>query len=72
MSASTTDRTFTHADFGKEVRVEQYENNEVHLVFVATSEEKATNLADELLAALSSGSLNLTLMGTPTSVEVLQ
>jgi hypothetical protein len=60
-------RSFTNPNVGKEVRIEQY-GREVHLIFKASSEDKADKLVNDLLAQLKSGALNLTLMGKPTSV----
>lgn len=62
-----TDRMFSHPSFGKEVRVEIH-GREVHLVFVGNTAEYADELADDLLAQLKSGAINLTLMGKPTSI----
>ncbi len=61
------DRAFTNPDYGREVRVEVM-GDEVALVFVATSNAKANDLAERLLAQLKSGSINLTLMGMPTKI----
>lgn len=61
-------REFTHANFGKEARIEQ-QGREVRLIFVADSEAKAASLADMLLEQLKGGALNLTMMGRPTSIE---
>lgn len=63
-----TDRGFTHPNFGKQVRIEQF-GKEVHLIFVADSMGQSDSLCDFLLQQLKGGSLNITLMGKPTSVE---
>jgi hypothetical protein len=63
-----TDRQFSHPNFGKEVRLE-VRGREVKLIFVAGTEEKASDLAEKILDMLKKGSLNLTMMGEPTSVE---
>lgn len=63
-----TDRPFTHPNFGKEVRIEQY-GKEVHLIFVAGTEHQADGMVKTLLKQLKAGALNLTLMGKPTSIE---
>lgn len=62
-----TDRGFSHPNFGKEVRIEQY-GKEVHLIFVAGSQAQSDSMVETLLAQLKAGALNLTLMGKPTSV----
>lgn len=68
----TEDRGFSHSNFGKQVRIEQY-GCEVHLIFVAGSQAQSDSLCDELLRQLKDGALNLTLMGKATSVtEELQ
>lgn len=64
MSASA----FSHPNFGKEVRIEQYDR-EVHLIFVAGSMAQSDSMCEELLRQLKGGAVNLTLMGKPTSVE---
>ena len=61
------DRQFTNPDYGKEVRVEVMDN-EVALVFVASSNAKAEALAKNILDQLKSGSFNISLMGKPTKV----
>lgn len=43
-----TDRPFTHPNFGREVRIEQF-GREVHLIFVAGSDRQADSLVDTLL-----------------------
>ena len=63
-----SDRLFSHPNFGKEVRIEQY-GREVHLIFVAGSQAQSDSMCDELLRQLQGGAVNLTLMGKPTSVE---
>lgn len=60
-------RGFTHPDLGRETRVEQY-GREVRLIFVCGSEAKADDLVDALVRQLKAGSLNLSLMGKPTSI----
>lgn len=67
----TTDRGFTNPNFGSEARVEQY-GKEVHVVFVASTETQADDLTERILSQLKAGSLNITLMGKPTSVEKLR
>jgi hypothetical protein len=62
-----TDRMFTNPDYGKEVRVEVM-GDEVALVFVANSNAKAQALAENILAQLKAGSINITLMGKPTKI----
>jgi hypothetical protein len=64
---SKNDRQFTHPNFGTEVRVEVVDN-EVALVFVASSPDKAGHFADYLLEQLKSGAINITLMGKPTGI----
>ena len=61
------DRQFTNPDYGKEVRVEVMDN-EVALVFVASSNAKAEALAKNILAQLKQGAFNISLMGKPTKV----
>jgi hypothetical protein len=63
----TTDRQFTHPNFGKQARVE-LDGREVRLVFVAGNADQAESLADNILAQLRNGGVNITLMGKPTSV----
>ncbi len=60
-------RGFTNPNFGSEVRVEQ-RGREVHLIFVAATEAKANDLVDNILGQLRAGAINITMMGTPTSV----
>ncbi len=62
-----SDRQFTHPNLGKEVRVEVW-GNEVRLIFVCATEGKANSAADDILAQLQSGMLNVTLAGKPTSI----
>lgn len=65
-------KTFTHPNFGSEVRVEQYDR-EVHLIFVAATQQQSDSLCEELLRQLRGGAaVNLTLMGVPTSVTKVQ
>lgn len=63
-----TDRGFTHPNFGKQVRVEVW-GKEVRLVFTAGTLDQANDFAEHLVAQLTTGAINLTLMGKPTSVE---
>jgi hypothetical protein len=63
-----TDRGFTHPNFGSEARVEQY-GREVHIVFVAGTQEQSNSMCKSILAQLQAGALNITMMGKPTSVE---
>ena len=63
-----SDRQFTHPNFGKEVRIEQF-GNEVHLIFVAGTRRQSDSMCEELLRQLKSGAVNITLMGKPTSIE---
>lgn len=58
---------FTHPNFGKEVRIEQY-GREVHLIFKADTDRQADSLVETILAQLKNGAINLTMMGKPTSV----
>lgn len=58
---------FSHPNFGKEVRIEQY-GREVHLIFRAGTDQQADSLVETLLTQLKNGALNLTMMGKPTSV----
>lgn len=60
-------QAFSNPDFGNEVRVEQF-GREVRLTFVAGNTAKADALVETLLSQLKAGALNLTMMGTPTSV----
>lgn len=62
-----TDRGFTYPNFGHEARVE-VRGREVRLIFVASTEDRANDMADLLLHQLKSGAVNLTMMGRPTSV----
>ena len=63
-----TDRQFTHPNFGNEARVE-WNDREVHLIFVAGNAEKAESLAMSILDQLKAGAINITMMGRPTKVE---
>lgn len=64
-----TDRPFSHPNFGKEARIEQY-GREVHLIFVAGTKAQADDLVEVLLAQLKAGSLQITVMGsTPVITE---
>jgi hypothetical protein len=67
LAGGPPDRTFTNPDYGSEVRVEVM-GNEVALVFVAASDTKADALAKNILGQLKAGSINITLMGTPTKI----
>jgi len=62
-----TDRGFTHPNFGREARIEQY-GKEVHLVFVASTHEQADSMCDLLITQLKDGALNITLLGKPTKI----
>lgn len=63
-----SDRPFTHPNFGREVRIEQF-GREVHLIFVAGSDQQADSLVDTLLDQLKAGALNLTMMGGKPTVK---
>lgn len=63
----STDRLFTHPNFGKQARVEQH-GREVRLIFVAASEDKALDMAEYIVEQMRNGAINITLMGKPTSV----
>lgn len=63
-----SDRAFTHPNFGREVRIEQY-GTEVHLIFVAGTQAQADSMCEELLRQLKGGAVNLTMMGKPTSIR---
>lgn len=60
-------RGFTNPNFGKEVRVEQW-GREVHLIFVGETEAKAGDLVDTIVTQLRAGSINISMMGKPTSI----
>jgi hypothetical protein len=62
------DRQFTNPNFGSTARVEVH-GREVRLIFVASTEEKANDLAENMIGELKRGSITLTMMGKPTSVE---
>lgn len=62
------DREFTNPNVGNEVRVE-VEGLEVRLIFVASTVQKADNLARNILQQLKTGNLNITLMGKPSAIE---
>ena len=64
----STDRGFTHPNFGHEVRVEQ-RGREVSVIFVAGTADQAESLCETILSQLKAGALNITLMGKPTSVS---
>jgi hypothetical protein len=61
-------KAFSHPNFGKEVRIEQY-GNEVHLIFVAGSRAQSDSMCDALLRQLKGGAVNITVMGEPTSIQ---
>jgi hypothetical protein len=63
-----SDRTFSHPNFGTEIRIEQY-GTEVHLIFVGRTLAQSDSMSREFLRQLKKGALNLTLMGTPTSIQ---
>ena len=63
----TTDRAFTHPNFGNEARVE-LNGCEVRLIFVAGNRVKAESLALSLLEQLQAGAVNITMMGKPTAI----
>ena len=63
-----SDRAFSHPNFGREARIEQY-GREVHLIFVAGTERQASSLVDTLLEQLKAGALNLTMMGGKPTVK---
>lgn len=63
-----SDRPFTHQNLGRQVRIEQF-GKEVRLIFVTGTQAQSNDLCDDILRQLKSGTLNLTLMGTPTSIE---
>lgn len=62
-----SDRPFSHPNFGKEVRIEQY-GREVHLIFVAGTKQQSDSMCEDLLRQLKDGAVNITLMGKPSSV----
>ncbi len=62
-----TDRQFTHPNFGNQARVEVW-GKEVRLIFVASDMHKAGELAQYLIDQLKPGTLNITVMGKPTSI----
>jgi len=62
-----TDRQFTHPNFGNQARVEVW-GKEVRLIFVADNSAKANDFAEYLVSQLKQGAINITMMGTPTSV----
>ena len=63
-----TDRGFTHPNFGKQARIEQY-GKEVRLIFVADTQAQSDGMCEALLTQMKTGALNITLMGKPTTVE---
>lgn len=62
-----SDRPFTHPNFGKEVRIEQY-GREVRLIFVAGTKQQSDSMCEDLLRQLQDGAVNITLMGKPSGV----
>lgn len=62
------DRLFSHPDFGRQVRIEQF-GREVHLIFVAGTQALSDSLVEDLLRQLKTGAVNITMMGKPTSVS---
>lgn len=60
-------RPFSHPNFGREVRIEQF-GKEVRLIFVASTQSQSDSICEELLRQLKGGSVNLTLMGKPSSI----
>jgi hypothetical protein len=63
----STDRQFTHPNFGKQARVELW-GKEVRLIFVANSADQAEDFAENIVNQLKAGAINITMMGKPTSV----
>lgn len=63
----STDRQFTHPNFGNEARVEVL-GKEVRLIFVAHTPAAAEDLADYLVDQLRNGAVNITMMGQPTTI----
>jgi hypothetical protein len=63
----STDRQFTHPNFGNEARVE-LNGCEVRLIFVATDRVRAESLALSLLDQLQQGAVNITMTGRPKTV----
>lgn len=63
-----SDRGFTHPNFGRQARIEQY-GKEVHLIFVADTQAQSDSMCESLLTQMKAGALNITLLGKPTSVE---
>jgi hypothetical protein len=61
------DRLFSHPNFGREVRIEQY-GKEVHLIFKANTIDQADAMCEELLRQLKLGGVNITMMGKPTNI----
>lgn len=60
-------KSFSHSHFGTEARVE-WLGREVRLIFTAHTPQQAGDFAREIVRQLKIGTLNLTLMGEPTSV----
>jgi hypothetical protein len=63
----STDRQFSHPNFGHEARVE-LNGCEVRLIFVASDRVRAESMALSLLDQLQAGALNITLTGRPKTV----
>ena len=63
----STDRQFTHPNFGTEARVE-WTDREVRLIFVAGDAARAESLAMSILEQLKDGAINITMMGKPSKV----
>lgn len=63
----STDRQFTHPNFGTEARVE-WNDREVRLTFVAGDAARAESLAMSILEQLQDGAINITMMGRPTKM----
>jgi len=62
-----TDRLFTHPNFGNEARVEVW-GKEVRLIFVASDERRANDLAESFVQQLKAGAVTITMMGKPGKV----
>jgi hypothetical protein len=61
------DRQFTNPNFGNQARVEVH-GREVRLIFVASTEDKANDLAENMVRELANGSITVPMMGKPTSI----
>lgn len=57
----------TNPNFGNQVRVEVH-GREVRLTFVASTEDKANDLAENMVEELKRGSITLRMKGDPTSI----